>query len=31
MDVLTKIFGLITIAIGVQFILTGIAGAFPKI
>jgi multiple antibiotic resistance protein len=30
MDVLTKIFGLITIAIGVQFILTGIAGAFPK-
>jgi multiple antibiotic resistance protein len=29
MDVLTKIFGLITIALGVQFILTGIGGAFP--
>jgi len=31
MDVLTKIFGLITLAIGVQFILSGIAGAFPKL
>lgn len=31
MDVMTKIFGLITIALGVQFILTGISGAFPKI
>jgi multiple antibiotic resistance protein len=30
MDVMTKIFGLITIALGVQFILTGIGGAFPK-
>jgi len=29
MDVLTKIFGLITLALGVQFILTGISGAFP--
>ena len=29
MDVLTKIFGLITLALGVQFILTGIRGAFP--
>jgi multiple antibiotic resistance protein len=31
LDVLTKIFGLITLALGVQFILNGIAGAFPKI
>jgi multiple antibiotic resistance protein len=31
LDVLTKIFGLITLALGIQFILTGIAGAFPKI
>lgn len=31
MDVITKIFGLITLALGVQFILTGIGGAFPKI
>ena len=30
MDVITKIFGLITLALGVQFILTGISGAFPK-
>jgi multiple antibiotic resistance protein len=30
MDVLTKIFGLITLALGVQFILTGLGGAFPK-
>jgi multiple antibiotic resistance protein len=31
LDVLTKIFGLITLAMGIQFVLTGIAGAFPKI
>lgn len=31
LDVLTKIFGLITLALGIQFIITGIAGAFPKI
>jgi multiple antibiotic resistance protein len=31
MDVLTKIFGLITLALGVQFILTGISGAFPRL
>jgi multiple antibiotic resistance protein len=31
MDVLTKIFGLITLAIGVQFILTGISGAYPTL
>jgi len=31
LDVLTKIFGLITLALGIQFILTGISGAFPKI
>jgi multiple antibiotic resistance protein len=30
MDVITKIFGLITLALGVQFILTGISGAFPN-
>jgi len=30
LDVLTKIFGLITLALGIQFILNGIAGAFPK-
>jgi multiple antibiotic resistance protein len=30
MDVLTKVFGLITLAIGVQFILTGIATTFPS-
>jgi len=29
MDVVTKIFGLITLAIGVQFILSGIQRAFP--
>jgi multiple antibiotic resistance protein len=29
MDVLTKVFGLITLAIGVQFILTGVATTFP--
>ena len=31
MDVLAKIFGLITLALGIQFILTGIQGAFPKL
>lgn len=31
LDVLTKIFGLITLALGIQFILTGISQAFPKI
>jgi len=31
MDVLTKIFGLITLAIGVQFILSGIGSAFPHL
>jgi multiple antibiotic resistance protein len=30
MDVLSKIFGLITLALGIQFIITGIQGAFPK-
>jgi len=31
MDVLAKIFGLITLALGIQFIITGIQGAFPKL
>jgi multiple antibiotic resistance protein len=31
MDVLSKIFGLITLALGVEFIITGIQGAFPKL
>jgi multiple antibiotic resistance protein len=31
LDVITKIFGLITLALGIQFIITGISGAFPKI
>ncbi len=31
MDVLAKIFGLITLALGIQFIITGIEGAFPKL
>ena len=31
MDVLGKIFGLITLALGIQFILSGIQGAFPKL
>lgn len=31
LDVLTKIFGLITLALGIQFIINGITGAFPKI
>jgi multiple antibiotic resistance protein len=30
LDVITKIFGLITLALGIQFIITGISGAFPK-
>ncbi|MGA2028111.1 MAG: MarC family protein [Syntrophobacteraceae bacterium] len=31
MDVLAKLFGLITLALGIQFIITGIQGAFPKL
>jgi len=31
MDVLAKIFGLITLALGIQFIITGIQGAFPTL
>lgn len=31
LDVLTKIFGLITLALGIQFILTGLTEAFPKL
>jgi multiple antibiotic resistance protein len=31
MDVLAKIFGLITLALGIQFMITGIQGAFPKL
>jgi multiple antibiotic resistance protein len=31
LDVLTKIFGLITLALGVQFILTGLATTFPSL
>ena len=31
MDVLSKIFGLITLALGIQFILEGIEKAFPKL
>lgn len=31
MDVLAKIFGLITLALGIQFIISGIQGAFPKL
>jgi multiple antibiotic resistance protein len=31
MDVLAKIFGLITLALGIQFIIGGIQGAFPKL
>jgi len=31
LNVFTKIFGLITLALGIQFILNGVAGAFPKI
>jgi small neutral amino acid transporter SnatA (MarC family) len=30
MDVLSKVFGLITLALGIQFMLSGIKGAFPK-
>jgi multiple antibiotic resistance protein len=29
MDIFTKIFGLITLALGIQFILTGLTSAFP--
>jgi len=31
MEVLSKLFGLFTLAIGIQFIIGGISGAFPKI
>jgi len=31
LNVITKVFGLITLALGVQFILTGILNAFPKL
>lgn len=31
MNVLTKIFGLITLAIGIQFMLTGISDTFPNL
>jgi len=31
MDVLSKIFGLITLSLGLQFIISGIKGAFPKL
>jgi multiple antibiotic resistance protein len=31
MDVLAKIFGLITLALGIQFMLSGLQGAFPKL
>lgn len=31
LNVVTKLFGLITLSLGIQFILTGINGAFPKI
>ena len=29
MDIFTKIFGLITLALGIQFIITGVTAAFP--
>ena len=29
MDVLTKVFGLITLSLGIQFIISGLRGAFP--
>lgn len=29
MDVLSKVFGLITLALGIQFIISGVRGAFP--
>jgi multiple antibiotic resistance protein len=31
MDVLSKIFGLITLALGIQFVISGIKGAFPRL
>jgi multiple antibiotic resistance protein len=31
LDVVFKLFGLITLALGIQFILTGINGAFPRL
>ena len=29
MDIFTKVFGIITLALGLQFILTGLSSAFP--
>jgi multiple antibiotic resistance protein len=31
MDVLAKLFGLITLALGIQFMVSGVQGAFPKL
>ncbi|WP_254845354.1 MarC family protein [Desulfovibrio sp. DV] len=31
MDIFTKIFGLITLALGIQFIITGLSAAFPAL
>ncbi len=31
MDVLSKVFGLITLSLGIQFIISGIKGAFPRL
>ncbi len=31
LNVFTKIFGLITLALGIQFIVTGLVGAFPRL
>jgi small neutral amino acid transporter SnatA (MarC family) len=31
LDVLSKIFGLITLALGIQFVIGGIQGAFPRL
>ena len=31
MDIFTKIFGLITLALGIQFIITGVLAAFPAL
>jgi multiple antibiotic resistance protein len=31
LGVFTKVFGLITLALGIQFIITGIAASFPKV
>ena len=29
MDIFTKVFGLITLALGIQFVITGLTAAFP--